>query len=227
VTCLRNGCTVGKPHLHVSDLEAMRYWKDQEDATLEDLLRKLRHEEPPSDRMLAGAALAKLMERGGPYADEEEVVTEGEGEVDCWRFVFALDATIEEPDGHEVEGELLFDTPNGPITLVGHCDMLSRWAVRDQKLTERFDAERYTDSLQWRAYLLMFHRHAFVYDVFEASYQHIKDPGGNVTTGRTVTLRELHQLTFYAYPDMRRDVERAVCELAAFVARHMPDRVAA
>ncbi len=208
MSCLRNGCTVGKPHLHVSDLEAMRYWKDQEDATLEDLLRKLRHEEAPSDRMLAGAALAKLMERGGPFLDVEEV--------DGWRFVFALDAVIEEPDGNEVEGELVVETPQGPITLVGHADMVTSPAVRDQKLTERFDAERYVDSLQWRAYLLMFERKCFVYDVFEASYR-----------DRTVTIRDLHRLAFYAYPDMRQDVERAVCELAAFVARHIPDRVAA
>jgi hypothetical protein len=208
MTCLRPGCAVAKSHLHVSDLETYRYWQDDEGATLEDLLRRLRHEEPPSDRMLAGAALAKLMERGGPYADVEEQ--------DGWRFVFALDAEMEQPDGNEVQGELVIETPNGPVTLVGHADMVTAPAVRDQKLTERFDAERYVDSLQWRAYLLMFQRRRFVYDVFECSYR-----------DRTVTLRELHRLAFYAYPNMRQDVERAVWELAAFVARHLPDRVAA
>lgn len=207
MTCLRPGCKVGKAHLHVSDLETYRYWQDDENATLEDLLRRLRHEEPPSDRMLAGSALAKLMERGGPYADVEEQ--------DGWRFVFALDAEMEQPDCHEVEGELVIETPGGPVTLVGHADMLTSREVRDQKLTERWDAERYLDSLQWRAYLLMFERRRFVYEVFEASYR-----------DRTVTLRELHHLAFYAYPDMRRDVERAVAELAAFVAKHLPGRVA-
>ena len=39
-----------------------------------------------------------------------------------------------------------------------------------------------------------------------------------------VTIRDLHRLTFYAYPDMRQDVERAVCELAAFIKKYMPEK---
>ena len=210
MTCLRNGCAVGKPHLHVSDIEAFRYYKDSDDDTLEDILRRLRHEEPPSDRMLAGAAFAKLMERGGPFPGIETA------DVDGWHFVFALDATIEEPDGHEVEGELVVETPDGPITLVGHADSITAQSVRDDKLTERFDAERYVDSLQWKAYLPMFSRKRFDYTVWECSYRE-----------RTVTIKELHRLTFYAYPDMRKDVARAVTELAGIVVAHMPETAAA
>jgi hypothetical protein len=40
-------------------------------------------------------------------------------------------------------------------------------AIYDHKLTERFDAERYADSYQWRCYLLMFGARKFVYNVFE------------------------------------------------------------
>jgi len=206
--CSRPGCAVDKPHLHVSELETLRYWRDQEDATLDDLLARLRGERAETEQMAAGRAFAKLMERGGPYTDAEDQ--------DGWRFVFAGDFTIEQPDGHEVEGELVFETPHGPIALVGHADMVTFMSVRDQKLSERFDAERYTDSLQWRAYLLMFERYRFIYDVFEGQYR-----------GNVVTIREHHQLTFYAYPDLRRDVERAVRDLADIVARHMPERFAA
>jgi hypothetical protein len=207
--CPRPGCAVAKPHLHASELETVRYWRDDEDATVEDLLTRLRGglgDDPEVlDRIAAGHALASLMERGGPYADVE--TSEG------WRFVFAGDFTIEQPHSQEAEGELIVDTAHGPIALVGHSDMVTAPAVRDQKLTTRFDAERYIDSLQWRSYLLMFDRREFVYDVFEGPR---KD--------RTVTIRDHHKLTFYAYPDMRRDVERAVRDAAAIVARHMPER---
>jgi len=209
--CSRPGCDVDKPHLHVSELENLRYWKDDEESTLDDLLARLGGDlgKDPEvlDRISAGHALASLMERGGPYADAE--TSEG------WRFVFAGDFTVDQPIGQEAEGELVFETAHGPVVLAGHADMVTARAVRDQKLTTKWDAERYVDSQQWRAYLLMFDRREFVYDVFEGPR---KD--------RTVTIREHHKLTFYAYPDMRKDVERAVRDLADIVARHMPERFA-
>jgi hypothetical protein len=62
------------------------------------------------------------MERGGPYADSETQ--------DGWRFVFACDAEIEQPLTHEAAGELVVETPMGPIALVGHADMVTAGAVR-------------------------------------------------------------------------------------------------
>jgi hypothetical protein len=194
--------------LSVTDLESFRYYQDEDEATLEDMIRRLRRLDPPTDQMEAGRAFAKLMEHAGPALDVECV--------DGWTFRFDGDWDLSLPDLRELKVEQVFQTPSGPVTLVGMVDGTTGRVVRDAKLTQRWDAERYLDSLQWRSYLLMLEAPTFIYDVFVGRYK-----------GKEVTVTEYHPMTFYAYPNMRQDVERAVCELAAFVARHLPDRVAA
>lgn len=194
--------------ISVSDLESYRYWAADEDAPLEELLRKLRHEKPPTDNMLAGQAFARFMEN----VQENTFLVA----VDGWSFRFEVDAELQLPPVREFKAERLIQTPSGPVTLVGKADGINGPVVHDQKLTERWDAERYLDSLQWRAYLWMFGASTFTYDVFVGRYK-----------GREVTVTEYHPLTFYAYPGMEADVERAVCELAAVIARHLPERAAA
>lgn len=192
--------------LSVSDLESFRYWKEREDQGLPELLAKLRHEEPPTPNMEAGKAFAKLFENSIEGSELEQA------SVDGWTFGFSrLTHSIAVPAVRELKAEVVFDTPSGPVTLVGKVDSIHGTEIHDQKLTERWDAERYLDSLQWRAYLVMFGGTAFVYDVFTGSY-----------SGKFVEVHDYQAMTFYAYPAIRTDVERAVCELAAVVAEHMP-----
>lgn len=199
--------------LRVTDLESYRYWKADEDSTVEALIRRLLHADPPTPQMRAGTALAKLLEHASDRSFDVE-------EQDGWEFRFDLDAELSWPPAREVEGELPFWTPSGPVLLIGHCDAVGG-EVRDAKLTERIDAEKYFDSWQWRSYLLMFGAQRFVYDLFLARYE----KRGEELTGR-VTITEHHAVPFYAYPEMRADVERAVCELAEVVTRLLPARAA-
>lgn len=206
--------------LSVTDLESFRYWKADEDASAEALVARLKHAEPPTPQMAAGKAFAKLFENAKPG----ELFS---AEADGWSFDFSrVDAELPQAAHREVKGELEIATPSGPVVLVGKVDGFDGLTVRDQKLTEKWDAERYTDSLQWRAYLLMFGARAFTYDVFLAKYD--LDDGRRGSRGfdneegpppaNWVEIREYHPVTFYAYPGLREDVERAVAELAAVVA---------
>ncbi len=198
--------------ISASDLEGFRYWKSNEDSTLEELIARLSHKEPPTPKMEAGAAFAKFMEHAREGAVNSVMV-------DGWEFFFALEDTIALPPMREIKAEVEMQTPSGPVTLVCKCDALDGLTVRDQKLTERFDPERYLDSLQWRAYLVVFGAKEFVYDVFVGRY----DSQGE----KSVTVTEYHPVKFYAYPNMKADVERAVCELAELIARYIPERKAA
>ena len=190
--------------LSVTDLESYRYWLADEDSTLDDLLVRLRHEEPPTPAMKAGRAFAKLFEGAG----EEEIHNR---EVDGWHFDFTqIDREIAVPPVRELKGSVTFATPSGPVELTGKVDSLLGTRIHDQKLTERWEAEKYIDSLQWRAYLVMFRADTFTYDVFQGRYE-----------GRCVTITDYHPMTFYTYPGIARDVERAVAELAAIVREHM------
>ena len=192
--------------ISVSDLDSYRYWKEADDQDLEALLKRLRGDDAPSPQMRAGTAFHKIME----YAHEGELRAQ---EMDGWRFEFALDSEIAIPAIREMKAELPLETPSGRILLVGKVDAMDGLTVRDYKLTERFDAERYADSLQWRAYLLMFGGNRFVYDVFQAGYDE-----------NSVTVYDYHALTFYPYPTMREDVIREVHALAEIIARYLPEK---
>jgi hypothetical protein len=194
--------------ISVSDLDSYRYWKGAEDQDLEVLLGRLRGDEPPSPQMAAGQAFHKLMEE----AKEGEILGR---DVDGWKIRFSLDIDIELalPPIRELKTECPLETPSGRILLVGKVDAMDGLTVRDYKLTERFDAERYVDSLQWRAYLMMFGGNRFIYDVFQAGY-----------ADDLVTIYDYHALSFYPYPNMEKDVLREVHALAEIVARYLPEK---
>lgn len=206
--------------ISVSDLESWRYWKANEDSTLDELVARLTKKDPPTPQMEAGRALAKLFEFATPRSIDS-------WELDGWAFRFELDgARFTLPAARELKAEVVFATPSGPVTLVGMVDGLDGLIVRDQKLTEKFDPERYLDSLQWRSYLTMFGAREFTYDIFVAKYE--RERGRTVVVDgeetfvegaftKKVTIREYHPLTFYAYPNMRDDVQRAVNELAEVI----------
>jgi hypothetical protein len=195
--------------LSVSDLESFRYWNASEDSTLDELIARLMHTEPPTPQMEAGRAFAKLMEHAGERSLHVE-------EVDGWEFYFDMESELSMPTVRELKGEMVFETADGPVTLVGQVDGFDG-RVYDAKLTGRVDPERYLDSLQWRAYLLMFGAREFVYDIFHAKYE---------SGGKRVTVDEHHRMSFFAYPEMRAEVERAVRNLAHVVAHvvalHVP-----
>mgnify|MGYP000922467020 CR=1 FL=1 len=195
--------------LSVTDLDSYLYWKDSEDMDLEALLKRLRGEEPPTPAMMAGRAFHKLFEESEP-GDLRAA------SVDDFDFVFALDCEIAIPEVRELKGEIALATPSGPVTLVGKVDALHGMTVHDFKLTERFDAERYADSYQWRSYLTMFNASTFVYDVFVGRYD-----------DERVTVYDYHRMHLHAYPGMRADVEREVSGLAEIVARYVPQKVSA
>lgn len=204
--------------LSVTELETLRYWKYRDDRDLADLLTDLRKEAPPSPQMAAGRAFAKFFESAPiGYAGTE-------CEIDGWRFAWELDAELLIPDVRELKAEAVFQTPSGPVTLVGMVDGLDGLTAHDQKLTENWEAEKYVDSLQWRAYLVMFQAKAFVYDVFACRYK--RDKERQIVPGQ-VTVTDYHRMPFYTYDGVQGDVQRAVNELAAIVARHLPERVLA
>lgn len=219
--CSHDRCTFDGPHIHVSELETVRYWRDREDTTMDMLIADLRKGKAPTPQMQAGKAFAKLMEHAEQYQVADPLNGDGihTATVDGWTFAFQVNGELPLPPVRELQAEMLFQTPQGPVTLVGHCDSLEGITVRDQKLTEKWDAERYVDSLQWRAYLVMFDAAWFVYDVFVGRYDSKGAP--------SVTITEYHPTPFYWYPGIRTDVQRAVDELAGIFARHLPARLRA
>lgn len=199
--------------ISVTDLDGYRYFKDSEQA-LDEFLNRLRRLEPPNRKMLAGKALHKILERassGGVELNEEITVANCDG----FNFRFAADCDLPLLPVVELKGEIEIETPSGPVTLVGVVDGIDG-AIYDHKLTERFDAEKYADSYQWRAYLVMFGARRFTYNVFEGKEEHDE-----------FVIWNFQAFTLYAYEGMREDVIGEVVELAGFIAKHLPEKLAA
>jgi len=194
--------------LSVTELDAYRYYRENEDASLDDLLAQLRRETPPTRAMQAGSAWHKVLEQCA-WSEADAAACDGF----TFRIVGDLELCL--PEVRELKGEMELDTPCGPVTLVGVVDGLDERGIHDYKLTSRFDAERYTEAWQWRCYLRMFGAERFVYDVFTARED--ERAGEWVITA-------YDQLPFYAYPNLRADVERAVSDFAAFIAAYLPER---
>lgn len=197
--------------ISVTDLDSYLYWLEAEDMPLEDLLVRLRGEEEPNEKMFAGRAFHTLLE----HASESDLAV---ARVDGFEFIFQLDSTIAVPVIRELKGEVIIQTKFGPVTLVGKVDAMHGRRVTDYKLTERFDAERYADSYQWRAYLSMFDATEFVYEAFEYRY----DPK---SAAPRLIVYGHQSLRFNAYPGMRADLERKVEDLAEIVAQHVPEKI--
>lgn len=196
--------------LSVTDLDSYLYWKASEDMTLDQFVNRLRGLEAPGPNMLAGRAFHSLLETAG-------IGTMDTVERDGWTFKFELDAELPVPVVRELKGERVLNIDGRRVTLVGKVDALDGTVVRDYKLTERFDAERYADSYQWRAYLSMFHAKTFIYDVFQCVYD----------DDQVVRITGYHKIRFNAYPDMLADVSRAIAGLADVVAKYVPEKAAA
>lgn len=192
--------------ISVTDLESWRYWLESEDATMDDLLRRLAHVEPPTRKMQAGRAFAKFIE-GAQLGEMVDSAI-----VDGWTFHFDCYAKMVKPVVHEMKVESTVLTPHGPVTLVGKVDMLSGIVVRDQKLIEQFEVEgKYTDSLQWRAYLWMLKCQRFDYDIFVGKVE---------DDTQEVVIRDYHGVSFYTYPELERDVTTAVNMVASILTMH-------
>jgi hypothetical protein len=195
--------------ISVTQLDSYLYWRESEDMELSELIARLTGKQEPTHEMLAGRAFHKLFE----HAKDGDILV---ADVDGFQFVFDVNQSIALPEIRELKGEVVFNTSSGPVTLVGKVDAINGTIVHDYKLTERFEAERYTDSYQWRAYLAMFGANTFVYDVFQGRYD-----------GSRVSIYDYHRMRFHAYPGMRDDVQREVAALAEIIAKHVPAKIIA
>lgn len=128
---------------------------------------------------------------------------------DAYKFKLECEAELTLPSQRElkIEREVL---PG--IVLVGKIDGLDGNVIRDYKLTTKLDAERYFDSMQWRAYLMLFETNAFDYCIFEGSPDRERE--------FDYTIRAYHSLRFYRYPSMDNDVKDCASGLAKFIHDH-------
>lgn len=190
-----------------TDIDALRYFRSDDEAELGDLLRQLRREEPPTEAMLAGTALHSALERASTGEHHGFAV-------DGYLFSFDTDAEIDLPTIREMKATREYVVGDVVVTLVGKVDAIHGKRVDDHKFTARYDAERYMGSYQWRIYLEIFGADDFRWNVFE----------GRETAPKNYIIHSIHKLHMSRYPGIAEDVEREVANFVAFARDHLPER---
>lgn len=196
-----------------TDIDALRFYLyppiPETEIELGELLARLRREQPPTPAMLAGTALHKALENAAA-GDHKGFAS------DDYTFSFEIDADLDLPDIREMKATREYLIDGCEVTLVGKVDGIHGKRIDDHKLTERFDAEKYLDSYQWRIYLEVFGADEFRWNVFEGR--------PTVEGGKDYLIRAVHPLRMRRYPGIAADVERELHRFVAFARDHMPEK---
>ena len=192
-----------------TDIDALRYFEANEDASLDALISQLRRESAPSEAMLAGSALHSALENAEP--GEIESIHSGD-----YTFDMRIEGEVALPDIREMKATREYRSGDHLVTLVGKVDAVLGLTVVDHKFTSRFDPDRFLNSMQWRIYLEVFGAEAFVWNIFE----------GREIGPKHYVINHLHVLKAHSYPEMGADVQRAVDHFVDFACWHLPERFA-
>jgi hypothetical protein len=186
--------------VRVTNLDSFRWWKDEPDLGLDWILGRLRGEQEPSEKMLAGTAVHAAL----------ETITEGEIdtiESQGFRFDFVKDVELSLMPGRE----LLLSKHYGELLVTGHVDAINGLVIRDYKTTEQFDPERLMNGYQWRFYLDMaqatwFRWEVFVIEEIEPKHYWVK---------------EHHTLDQRRYPELGSDCKKVAAEYTEFAKQYL------
>lgn len=200
--------------LSVTDLEAFRRFRESEDMPLHVLLAQLRRQTAPSAAMEAGAALHSILETAEAGQSLDVVKVPG------YTFRFACDDEITIAPVRELAGAKSYLIDGVTVSLRGRVDALPGNGVEDHKLTARaFDALKYAESYQWRAYLSIFNAEWFAYNVFVGAELSADEHGA------LWEIREFHRLPLFRYPGLEADLVREIGRYVEFAREHMPETV--
>lgn len=178
----------------VSNIEAFRRWREDEDQTVEDLVRYITVDEP-SSAMQAGTAFHKALELA-PEGDHATLFGNG------YTFHLPDCSAVELPSVRELRAYRRY----GGLDVTGQVDGLHGRMVIDHKTTARCDPERYLAGCQWRYYLDIFGADVFRWYIFE-----VKEIG---PTEYDVAAPQV--LTAYRYPEMRAYCEKLAADYFEF-----------
>ena len=185
----------------VSNIEAFRRWRLDEDQTPADLVDWLTAGEP-SEAMLAGTAFHKALETAEP-GEFAQLSAHG------YTFLFPEDAAIALPQVRELRCYADY----GPLKVTGQVDALYGRRVEDHKTTGYFSADTYLEGCQWRFYLDIFGADVFRWNVFQ-----ITPVRGEPKTYTVAPPQLLEQVR---YPGLHDDCARLAADYYEFACRHL------
>jgi hypothetical protein len=182
----------------VSNIESFRRWRQDEEQTVEDLVKFITTDEP-TPAMLAGTAFHRALELASEGLHD---MLQANG------YTFLVSGNIELPAIREMRA---YRDYRG-LTVTGQVDGLHGKTVIDHKTTARCDPERYLEGCQWRFYLDIFGADVFRWNIFE-----IRE-----VAPQEYQVSEPQVLTAYRYPELRADCDALAADYLDFARKHLP-----
>lgn len=194
-----------RSRIPVTALDQYQYFLDS-DMSEQEFIHSITTKSPPTVAMAVGIAWHSILENWQGETADNRYYQDG--------FVFDLsqlnsDDEIIIGEASQREKKQVWQGVDG-VDLVGKFDVITPFAIIDHKLTANFDPERYFNSWQWRAYLMMTGKPKMIYQVFEHT-------GLN---GDVITIKDYHRLEVLAYDGMTGDVKEIVCDFNALLKKH-------
>ncbi len=188
----------------VSNIEAFRQWREDEEGELSELVAKIMGNYEPSEAMKAGTAFHAALETAD-IGFTAELVTPG------YRFFIDCDCTLELAPIREVRASKTYIVDGKPLIVSGQLDAIDGKRIDDHKTTGRFDPDRYLSGYQWRLYLDIFEADHFRWNVFEIS------KSADTPDGQEWSVFAAHRLEQHRYPQMANDCQRLIEDFARLV----------
>ena len=201
----------------VTDLDAYRYFRENENVELGDFLAQMRRETDPTEAMRAGTAFHKALELAN---DGEYAALEADGH----HFAIAEDIELFLPAIREMKATKEYSFGDIIVTLVGKVDAICGRTVYDHKFTKRFDPDRFLSGYQWRAYLDIFEADRFEWNVFEGRARSSRDPGEPMNGVNEYFVTRFHPLAADRYPGLRKDLQQEIADFVDMATNHLPEK---
>lgn len=186
----------------VSHVEAFRQWEADEEAEVDDLLRRITGQDAPSHAMQAGTAFHRALELSPTGLTVDSLVAND------LTFTFRGDFEIALCAIRELRASKPYVVDGLPIVISGQVDQIEGLRIEDHKTTSRFDPDRFLGGYQWRLYLDIFGARHFRWNVFEIA--ETDDPFW-------YEVRNQHTLEQFRYPELEADCQALITRFARFV----------
>ena len=192
----------------VSNLDKYAAYLNDEDFSLDMLLRDLRGQTPRTPAMERGHAFAKAMEQLPTLNAPFSLIT-AEGHA----FAFTCDVELEAWPRRELKAEKDY----GGIIVSARCDRLHGMTIADDKSTSHFSGdagvEKYIDKKQWSYYLDIFGAHEFVWHIWETREI---DTDGTPGIKAAWEVFAHHVIRNYRYPELETECRDFAQEFKQF-----------
>lgn len=191
-------------NIHPSLLSSYHLYLTQDWMTIERIIEDIktsnnRGEAISNEAMDRGTAFHKILENPNEHYHGLFY------RADDIRFSDSIKEYIDKIDPKSLKeissGKILF-TSHGKVVLDGTVDNMIGITINDYKTTKQFKLSYYSDSPQWKCYLLIFNAVKFIYKVFV-----LKDD----KKSGSIYVKDYHEIPVYAYPHMEEDMT-CLCE---------------